>query len=135
MASWGRRADLSPLGAPSREEGPVLVLDDRRDRRLRQAVPSRGDDPRLEPELITAAAHDRGENLVADLEAESRRLIEFLGLDWEPGCLDFHRTERTVATVSHWQVRQRLYSNSVGRWRNYEKHLAPLLAALNDSTE
>jgi len=75
------------------------------------------------------------ENLVADLEAESRRLIEFLGLDWEPGCLDFHRTERTVATVSHWQVRQPLYSNSIGRWRNYEKHLAPLLAALNDSTE
>ena len=59
----------------------------------------------------------------------------FLGLDWEPACLDFHRTERTVATVSHWQVRQPIYSNSVGRWRNYEKHLAPLLAALNDSTE
>jgi len=75
------------------------------------------------------------ENLVADLESESRRLIEFLGLDWEPACLEFHRTERTIATVSHWQVRQPLYSNSVGRWRNYEKHLAPLFAALNDSTE
>src|SRR5215831_10400457 len=75
------------------------------------------------------------ENLVADLESEGRHLIEFLGLDWEPACLDFHRTERTVATVSHWQVRQPLYSNSVGRWRNYEKHLAPLFAALNDSTE
>jgi tetratricopeptide (TPR) repeat protein len=75
------------------------------------------------------------ETLVADLEGESRRLIEFLGLDWEPACLDFHRTERTVVTVSHWQVRQPLYVSSVGRWRNYEKHLAPLLAALNDSAE
>jgi tetratricopeptide (TPR) repeat protein len=75
------------------------------------------------------------ETLVADLEGESRRLIEFLGLDWEPACLDFHRTERTVATVSLWQVRQPLYSSSVGRWRNYEKHLAPLRAVLNDPTD
>jgi hypothetical protein len=75
------------------------------------------------------------EVLVDDLEAESRRLIEFLELDWEPACLDFHRTERTVVTVSHWQVRQPLYKSSVGRWRNYEKHLGPLLAVLNDSTD
>ena len=72
------------------------------------------------------------ETLVADLEGESRRLIEFLELDWEPACLDFHRTERTVATVSHWQVRQPLYSSSIGRWRHYEKHLAPLFAALSE---
>ncbi len=73
------------------------------------------------------------ETLVADLESESRRVIEFLGLDWEPTCLDFHRTERTVATISHWQVRQPLYSSSVGRWRHYERHLAPFLAALDDA--
>jgi tetratricopeptide (TPR) repeat protein len=71
------------------------------------------------------------ETLVADLEGQSRRLIEFLGLDWEPGCLEFHRTERTVATLSHWQVRQPIYSSSIGRWRHYEKHLAPLFAALD----
>lgn len=70
------------------------------------------------------------EKLVNDLEGESRRLIEFLGLDWEPACLDFHRTERTVATVSHWQVRQPIYSSSISRWRNYEKHLGPLFAVL-----
>jgi hypothetical protein len=75
------------------------------------------------------------EALVADLEGESRRLIEFLGLDWEPQCLDFHRTERMVATVSHWQVRQPLYKSSVGRWRHYEKHLGPLFSALNGSAE
>ncbi len=70
------------------------------------------------------------ETLVADLEGESRRLIAFLGLEWEPGCLDFHRTERAVVTNSHWQVRQPLYDRSVGRWRQYERHLGPLFEAL-----
>jgi tetratricopeptide (TPR) repeat protein len=75
------------------------------------------------------------ERLVADLEGESRRMIEFLGLDWDPACLDFHRTERTVATVSHWQVRQPIYTSSIGRWRHYEKHLGPLFTALNKGQE
>lgn len=75
------------------------------------------------------------EKLVADLEGESRRLIDFLGLSWEPSCLEFHRTERTVATISHWQVRQPLYSSSIGRWRHYEKHLGPLFAALDNRGE
>jgi tetratricopeptide (TPR) repeat protein len=70
------------------------------------------------------------EELVADLEGESRRLIEFLGLDWEPACLDFHRTERPVFTASNWQVRQPLYTRSVGRWQCYERHLGPLLEVL-----
>lgn len=70
------------------------------------------------------------EELVADLEGESRRLIEFLGLDWEPACLDFYRTERPVFTASSWQVRQPLYGRSVGRWRHYERHLGPLLSVL-----
>ena len=71
------------------------------------------------------------ERLVADLEGESRRLIEFLGLDWEPACLDFHRTERFVVTASSWQVRQPLYRHSVARWRHYRRHLDPLLAVLD----
>ena len=70
------------------------------------------------------------EKLVRDLEGESRRLIEFLGLEWEPACLDFHLAERPVFTASAWQVRQPLYSHSIGRWRNYERHLAPLLSTL-----
>jgi tetratricopeptide (TPR) repeat protein len=69
------------------------------------------------------------ESVVADLEGESRRLIEFLGLDWEPACLDFHRTERPVLTGA-WQVRQPIYDRSVGRWRKYEKHLGPLFRVL-----
>jgi tetratricopeptide (TPR) repeat protein len=69
------------------------------------------------------------EKLVAGLEAESRRLIEFMGLGWEPACLDFYRTERPVLTASAWQIRQPLYAHSVGRWRHYERHLGVLLEA------
>jgi len=70
------------------------------------------------------------ETLIADPEGESRRLIEFLGLDWEPACLEFHRTERPVFSAASWQVRQPIYSRSVGRWRHYKQHLAPLLGVL-----
>jgi len=55
------------------------------------------------------------EELIEDPEGESRRLIEFLGLDWEPACLDFYRTQRPVFTASSWQVRQPLFKRSVGR--------------------
>ncbi len=67
------------------------------------------------------------EALVGDLEGQSRRLIDFLGLEWEPACLNFHETERSVVTASIWQVRQPIYTGSIGRWRNYAKHLGPLL--------
>jgi tetratricopeptide (TPR) repeat protein len=70
------------------------------------------------------------EALIADPEGESRHLIEFLGLDWEPACLDFHRTERPVFTSSMWQVRQPIYHRSVGRWRHYQRHLEPLFEVL-----
>ena len=73
------------------------------------------------------------EDLVADLEGQVRRIIDFLGLDWEPQCLDFHRTERHVDTPSSWQVRQPIYTGSVGRWRRFEAHLGPMLAALRSS--
>lgn len=65
--------------------------------------------------------------LVADPEAWSRRIIEFIGLQWDPRCLEFHRTERAVVTASNWQVRQRIYSRSVGRCQNYRKYIRPLL--------
>ncbi len=70
------------------------------------------------------------EDLVADLEGQSRRLIEFVGLEWDPVCLDFHRTERVVTTASLWQVRQKIYDSSVGKWRLYQRHLDPLLEGL-----
>ncbi len=70
------------------------------------------------------------EPLVTDPDPAIRRLVEFCGVDWEPGCAQFHRTERGVLTPSRWQVRQPIYRHAVGRWRNYEKHLAPLLDIL-----
>ena len=73
------------------------------------------------------------EGLVADQEAWSRKIVEFVGLPWDPRCLEFERTHRTVITASKWQVRQRINSASIERWRNYEKFLGPLkeLTALN----
>jgi hypothetical protein len=70
------------------------------------------------------------EALVGDLEGESRRMLEFLGLEWESACLEFHRTERVVVTQSTWQVRQKLSTRSVGRWGHYERHLGSLVSAL-----
>jgi tetratricopeptide (TPR) repeat protein len=71
------------------------------------------------------------EEVVADLEGQSRRIIDFLGLPWNPACLDFHKTERTVQTASSWQVRQPIYTRSMGRWKNYERHLGMLFEALS----
>jgi len=67
------------------------------------------------------------EALIADQEAWTRRLLDFVGLPWDPKCLDFHATERVVITASKWQVRQKMHSGSAGRWRNYAQHAAPLL--------
>ena len=70
------------------------------------------------------------EELVADQEGVSRRLVAYCGLEWDDRCLDFHENQRPVRTASQWQVRQPLFTSSVGRWRNYEKHLGPLKTAL-----
>lgn len=70
------------------------------------------------------------EDVIADQERETRRLLEFLGLDWDPAVLSFHETSRSVRTASASQVRQPIYRSSVERWRPYEKELAPLFEAL-----
>ncbi|MDH5527872.1 MAG: sulfotransferase [Nitrospirota bacterium] len=70
------------------------------------------------------------EELVADQERESRRMIDFIGLEWDDACLSFHTTKRTVSTASFAQVRNPIYTKSVERWRRYEKHLGPLFDAL-----
>jgi len=68
------------------------------------------------------------EGLVADQEAWSRRLVDFIGLDWDPACLAFERTERNVITASKWQVRQKITRASVERWRHYKAFVGPLLS-------
>jgi tetratricopeptide (TPR) repeat protein len=70
------------------------------------------------------------EHTVANLESVARRLVEACSLEWEPACLDFHQTQRPVRTASVTQVRQPVYTQSVGRWKNYEPALATLFAAL-----
>jgi len=70
------------------------------------------------------------EEVVANPETQSRRMIEFLGLPWDDRCLKFHADKRPCVTASVMQVRRPIYESSVGRWRHYEKHLGPLKAAL-----
>ncbi len=71
----------------------------------------------------------RYEELVDDLEGHARRLLDYIGMEWDPACLEFHLTRRVVRTPSLVQVRQPIHSRSVGRWRNYEPSLQPLFRA------
>ena len=77
----------------------------------------------------------RYEDLVADLEGETRRMLDHCGLEWDARCLEFHNTERSVQTASTVQVRKPIYRSSVKRWRNYERWLGPLLAELGPSMD
>jgi hypothetical protein len=70
------------------------------------------------------------EETVSELEPNARRLIDFLGLPWEEACLRFHEQKQAVSTASAVQVREPVHTRSVGRWRRYEKELAPMLAVL-----
>ncbi len=70
------------------------------------------------------------EEAVDDLEGVARRLVAACALDWEPACLEFHRTRRPIRTASVTQVRQPIYQRSAGRWRNYERDLGGLFALL-----
>ncbi len=72
------------------------------------------------------------EDIVADQEAQARRMIAFCGLEWDDACLDFYNTKRSVNTASMTQVRRPIYTSAVERWRPYEKYLGPLLDALGD---
>ena len=80
--------------------------------------------------LPLAILEVRYEDVVSDLEAQARRMIAHLGLEWNEACLSYHRTSRAVQTPSRWQVRQPIYQGSVERWRRYESHLGPLIEGL-----
>ncbi len=75
------------------------------------------------------------EELVRNQQAVSRALVAFCGLEWHDACLMFHRNKRPVQTASSWQVRQPIYTTSLARWKNYEKHLEPLRSALAGAGE
>ncbi len=70
------------------------------------------------------------ERLVDSPEERIRALLEFCELPWDPSCLEFHRNPRGVNTPSYAQLRQPIFSSSVGRWKRYARHLEPLREAL-----
>jgi hypothetical protein len=73
------------------------------------------------------------ESLVEDLEGNVRRLLKFCGLDFEPGCIEYYKTERSVRTASSEQVRQPIFHEGLLQWKNYEPWLGPLRDALGDA--
>ena len=72
------------------------------------------------------------ENLVADQRGETERIIEFLDLPWQEDCMEFHKSKYVARTISYDQVNRKMYSTSSGRWKNYEKHLGPVMDAVSD---
>jgi glycyl-tRNA synthetase alpha subunit len=70
------------------------------------------------------------ENVVADLESEVRRMLDFCGLDFEESCVNFHQTDRAVRTASSEQVRQPIFKSGVDQWENFSPYLDPLRAIL-----
>ena len=73
------------------------------------------------------------ESVVDDLEGNVRRILDFCGLDFEPACVEFHKTARSVRTASSEQVRQPIFREGLDQWRHYEPWLLPLKDALGDA--
>jgi tetratricopeptide (TPR) repeat protein len=73
------------------------------------------------------------ESLVTNQESETRRMLEYCGLDWDPACLDFHLNASPTATASAAQVRQPLYATSIGRWKKHARELEPLARILREA--
>jgi len=69
-------------------------------------------------------------DVVQDLEGSVRRILEFCGLEFEPACLEYYKTDRVVRTLSADQVRRPIYREGLDQWRHYEPWLGPLKAAL-----
>jgi hypothetical protein len=75
------------------------------------------------------------ERMVDDTETEVRALLDYCRLEFEPGCLEFYKTERAVRTASSEQVRKPIYKDAADEWRRYEPHLGPLKEALGPVLE
>ena len=71
------------------------------------------------------------EDVVEDTEGSARKLLDYIGVDWEPQVLAFNELERAVKTASVWQVRQPIYTTSTAKWKRYQTHLAPLIKGTN----
>jgi tetratricopeptide (TPR) repeat protein len=87
---------------------------------------------RVQPGAVHRVVNER---LIEDVEGEVRRLLDYLGLPFDPVCLDFHKTERAVQTPSAEQVRRPISREGIDRWRAYEPWLGELKAALGPALE
>ncbi len=79
--------------------------------------------------------HVRHEDVVADLEGSVRRMLDHCGLAFEPACIEFHKSRRSVRTPSSEQVRRPIFRDGLDQWRHYEPWLAPLRDALGDAVD
>jgi hypothetical protein len=70
--------------------------------------------------------------VVADLQGSVRGILDFLGLEFEPACLEFYKTERSIRTASSEQVRRPIYKEGLDQWRHFEPWLGPLKEALGE---
>lgn len=66
------------------------------------------------------------EDIVMDHEHQTRRMIDWCGLDWDPACLNYRKTKKAITTLSSSQVRRKIYSSSIGKWRKFEEQMAPV---------
>ena len=71
-------------------------------------------------------------DMVDDHEGTTRKMLDFIGLDWDESCHKFQKVERSVKTASSWQVRQPIYTSSLARWKNYAPYIGELITALGD---
>lgn len=77
----------------------------------------------------------RYEDVVEDLAGSARKMLDYIGVDWEPAVLAFNELDRPVKTASVWQVRQPIYKTSTAKWMRYQDHLAPLIQGTNKKLE
>lgn len=82
----------------------------------------------LPPQVLMEVPYEK---LVQDPEPWTRRILEFVGVPWDAACMEFHEGRRQVSTFSKWQVRQKISTSSVERWRHYENFIGPSLRALD----
>ncbi len=73
------------------------------------------------------------EDVVDDLEGSAKKMLHYIGVEWQKDVLKFNELDRTVKTASVWQVRQPIYKTSKAKWKRYEKHLSPLIKGTNAS--
>lgn len=75
------------------------------------------------------------ERLTTNQDEETRKLLSYCGLDWDPACLEFHKNKRKVETMSWAQVQRPMYQGSSEAWKRFEKYLAPMKSILNEQNE